>query len=110
MPKTDTVNVQASVPLPSADLITYRFDKIDATLDKFDKKLEAIAAAYVTRNEVEERFREVENKLEKLKESDDRQQGTIDATRRITSIGLTVAGLILTALFIYVSYRVGSGK
>lgn len=93
-------------------------------LDTINRKLDGLSTTYMPREETNLRFSEIlktqaatiqtiaehTKMLTSLKSTDDIQQGTIDATRRITNLGLTIAGLAGTALFIYVSWRVGIGK
>ena len=46
----DTANTKtvATVPLPSADLINYRFDQADRQFDKLNKKLDDMTTNFVT--------------------------------------------------------------
>lgn len=93
-------------------------------LDSINKKLDGLNMQYMPREEISLRLAEVMKTLAtltdtiaqhtllltNLKSTDDRQQGAIDASRRVTNLGLTVAGLIGTALFIYVTWKIGIGK
>jgi hypothetical protein len=102
----------------------YRFDQIDKNVAALDSKLERLTTAFMTREEAELRFTEIIKSqsalvqtmaehtglLTKLKSTDDQQQGAIDASRRIMNVGMTIAGLLLTALFIYVSWKARVGK
>jgi hypothetical protein len=93
-------------------------------LDKINRKLDGMATIYMPREEINLRFAEIHKTqaetisavasqaktLALLKTTDDHQQGSIDTSRRITSISLTIAGLVATILFIYVTWQVGKGR
>jgi len=111
--------VVASVPLPSADLIIYRFDQIDAQLEATNIKLDHMANSFATREEVanlrSERMAQLkvlENRIDVLvtttdylKETNQRQQGSIDTTRRMTTTGLAIMAIIVSALAVYFGVR-----
>ena len=97
--------VQGVVPLPSADLIKYRFDHIDTTLSKMDLKIDSINSTAVPRLEVDSRLEGINKKLAehtsqiaKLKETDDIQQGFIEANKERTSKTLLIASMIIVLL------------
>lgn len=103
-----TIEVGAAVQLPSADLIQYRFDNIDNTLEKFDHKLDKLANTYVPRTEIEDRLSRLNAKIDalgtahgKLKETDDFQQGAINANRRFVAISLIILGIIVPTVTTY---------
>jgi hypothetical protein len=93
-------------------------------LDAINKKLDGLNVQYMPREEIYLRLTEVmktlatltdtvaqhTSLLSALKSTDDKQQGSIDASRRTVTTGWTIAGLLLTSLFIYVSWRVGAGR
>lgn len=106
--ESQPITVQPTVQVPSADLISFRFDRLDEQIGKLDSKVDRMANSYVPRAELDDRFNGVNIKLNTitkaqglLKETDDIQQGSIDATRRLTSIALTVMGVIVSALALY---------
>lgn len=107
-----TDGVTGVVPLPSADLIKYRFDHLDKTLEMLSGKMDLMSAAYVPRTEVDERLAALNNKINtlannqtKLKETDDIQQGSVDANRRFTTIGLAVLSIVAVLLAAWISAK-----
>jgi hypothetical protein len=112
---TNVKEVVASIPLPSADLIIYRFDQIDAQLQATNTKLDRMTTSFVTKEEVAnlkaERLAQIkvlENKIATLdttvtflSKTNDRQQGSIDVTRRITTVVLAVVAIIVSAAAVY---------
>lgn len=94
------------------------------TLDGITKQLEGLNAAFMPREEINLRFAEINKTqaetvktlaehtkmLTLLKSTDDRQEGSITTSRRFVGYGLSVLGLLMTALFIYVSWKVGTAK
>lgn len=108
------------MPNQKFDFETY----VIKTLDGITKQLEGLNAAFMPREEINLRFAEINKTqaetvrtlaehtkiLSGLKSTDDKQQGNIDTSRRFLGYGFTLAGLFMTALFIYVSWKVGTGK
>lgn len=94
------------------------------TLDSVNKKLDSLSTSFMPREETNLRFAEINktqaetvktlaehtNLITKLRSTDDMQQGNIDASRRFISFSLAIAGIFMTGLFIYVTWRVGVGK
>ncbi len=117
--ETTADKVVASVPLPSADLIIYRFDQIDEQLRQTSDKLDNMTSSFLTKEEASamkleslQRSRDqdlrvvtLEKEVKELVATDNRQQGSIDATRRYLAIGLTLLGIIVTAASIYFGVR-----
>ncbi len=112
---TTTDRVVASVPLPSADLIIYRFDQIDAQLAETSHKLDNMSSSFLTKEEsaaiklenvqrqrdFDLRLVTLEKDIKSLVATDNRQQGSIDTSRRLTTYGLTLIGIIVAAMATY---------
>lgn len=97
-------NVQATVPLPSADLITYRFDNIDTQLKHFETKIDTITNAFLPREEAVTMRKDIStlnDKVTELHDTNIRQQGAIEANRRYFNIALTVLGIIVGGVTTY---------
>jgi len=108
-------SVVSSVPLPSADLIIYRFDQIDAQLEATNRKLDFMTNAFMTKEDganqkaerlaqikaLETRIINLETNTTYLSKTNERQQGSIDVTRRLTSFGLAVMAIAMSALAVY---------
>jgi hypothetical protein len=108
------------MPTQKFDFETYVIN----TLDSLNKKLDGLNTTYMPREETNLRFSEIlktqattiqtiaehTKMITALKSTDDRQQGAIDAGRRTVNTALTIAGLLGTGLFIYVSWKVGVAK
>lgn len=47
------VPVQPTVAMPSADLITFRFDQTDKNIAALDRKIDSYAGTFVTKEELE---------------------------------------------------------
>jgi len=80
----------ATVPLPSADLITYRFDQTDKKFEELFVRLDSLSKNFVTKEE----FEAVKRSVDVLNE--DRQRGigkSISRKELWTSVG-TVAVLM----------------
>lgn len=98
-------SVQGTVSLPSADLIKYRFDHIDSTLTNLNTKMDNLTTNAVPRSEINSRFEGVQKiltehstQIGKLKETDDIQQGYIDANKYRTNRNLAIASIVAVLL------------
>jgi tetrahydromethanopterin S-methyltransferase subunit B len=101
----DMQNVMASVPLPSADLITYRFDQIDTALGKLDEKMEKMTNTHVTRaefitsvDEITKHFDKLDVVADALKEESDQAKGAIRLLKGVIAF-LAALAAILGALW-----------
>ncbi len=112
---TTADKVVASIPLPSADLIIYRFDQIDAQLAQTSHKLDNMSSSFLTKEEsaaikleniqrqrdFDLRLVTLEKDIKTLVATDNRQQGSIDTSRRLMTLGLTILGIVVAALTTY---------
>lgn len=108
-------DVVPAVALPSADLIIYRFDSLDAQLKATNTKLDGMNNSFLTKEEaanlkaermaqmkiLDMRLETLEREQKNLVATDNRQQGSIDTSRRMLTYGLTILGIIVAAVTTY---------
>lgn len=83
----------ASIPLPSADLINYRFDQNDLQFEKLNKKLDDMTTNFVTqayvaklKADADEKHQNLQKQLDDIRSSAKWWVGTI-----IAAAGIVVA-------------------
>lgn len=59
--KDQETHIQPTISMPSSDLITYRFDQTDKKLDALDKKFDAQATIYATKEELSAQSARLDN-------------------------------------------------
>lgn len=113
--ETTTTDRSGGQILPSADLIVYRFDQIDDQLRQTNHKLDNMTASFLTKEEsaaiklenvqrqrdFDLRLITLEKDVKSLVGTDNRQQGSIDTSRRLITYGLTLLGIAIAALATY---------
>lgn len=53
--------------MPSADLINFRFDKVEKTLEKFDIKLDHLGNTFETKEQAQEEYSQIWKELNALR-------------------------------------------
>lgn len=98
MPKQQEPTIQASVQVPSSDLINYRFDQADIQFDKLNKKLDDMTNHFVTtayladlKLEGDKRHTELQNQIDAINRNARWWVGTL----------LTVATVVIGAVAIF---------
>lgn len=113
-PQKIETNVTAA-PMPSADYIKLRFDQQDENvknvtqgLKDVNDKLDKLLATFITRSEItslkasnDKRYEKLANTVGNLKSTNERQQGAIESTRRLITIGLSLLSIITAAVAVY---------
>lgn len=94
-PDTKTV---AAIPLPSADLINYRFDQNDRQFEKLNKKLDDMTTNFVTqayitelKSESDAKHKDFQKQIDDIKKNAKWWVGTIVA----------IAGIIVATVAIF---------
>lgn len=95
----------AAIPLPSADLVQYRFDQLDGTVKALDTKLERLITVGITKADViamsaanDKRVSELETKVEGMMTDMDKVKGAISLLR-VFSIIITLIAAIIGSLW-----------
>lgn len=96
-PKSDTHISTTAVVVPSADLITYRFDQLDTAVASLNDKVDKMSYAYVPKEEYVLLTRQVAD----LQKSHDNQNGEINANRRFVNVALTLLSIVVAGVAIY---------
>lgn len=87
----------ASVPLPSADLINYRFDATDKQFAELFVRLDKMSENFVTKEDFRNRTEYVDKKLstlDELKVQSDEMSGAIALIKVVIAVLSAVATLI----------------
>jgi hypothetical protein len=98
----------AVVPLPSADLINYRFDQTDGKFAEISRKIDKISGSFVTkeesfmkRQEYEHRFDEQDKRHEavlgvvtELKSANDQLKGSVTAIKLLIGALTGIAAIV----------------
>lgn len=90
--KKPTIEIPASVPMPSADLINFRFDQQDKKFDELNAKLDALTIGFLTKEEARNLKEEHDKDISALWKKFDDQRWY---WRAVFTCGLTlVAGVV----------------
>lgn len=102
---TPAPTAQHAVPLPSADLIQYRFDQLDDKMASFDQKLERLISGGITKADVlalssanDKRVGGIETEVEAIKTDMDKVKGAI-ALLKVFSVLLTLIAALIGSLW-----------
>lgn len=107
MPKT-TVKTEIVEPDNAPGVIAYRVAQLEKTVitgfKEHNEKLDTLVNNFASKEEVRElmvKVAEHSREIKGLTATDNRQQGAIDTSRRLTAAAITILGIIVTALSIY---------
>jgi Flp pilus assembly protein TadB len=94
-----------TVPLPSADLINYRFDQTDKKFEEMFTKMDNLGTSYLTkeeatakRAEVEGRLKDHDDRLNHLESMADQQSGAITLLKLLLILLTAVCTVLGTVL------------